>query len=87
MLYLCFIKFKQHDMTTAEQFIKNEMDFRLAIIEDEQFRLNAIEVCKKIGLTAKDWNENKMGILMTLANEMVKIDGQTGNELRTRLNF
>jgi hypothetical protein len=74
-------------MKTAEQFIENEMEFRMAIIKDELFIKNSIKVCKKMGLTAQDWNENKAGILMTFANELVKMDGQTGNQLRTRLNF
>lgn len=61
---------------TTQVTIETEMKRRTDLIESESFRKTAIEICKQIGITAKEWNENKAGILMMLANEYCGIENQ-----------
>lgn len=67
-------------MKKAEDYIKAELKRRLDLVENENFRLKCIEFCKKVGVTAKEWNENKTEILMYLANQFCALE----NELRQK---
>jgi hypothetical protein len=49
--------------------VKSELKRRTDLVECLEFRKIAIELAKKMGITAKEWNQNKMAILMMLANE------------------
>jgi|688.fasta_scaffold1543894_1 hypothetical protein len=71
----------------AKQMIKNEMDLRMSIVNDKEFRLQAVEVAKKLGLTAQEWNENKAMILLFMANEMISMDNKNESKLRNKLGF
>jgi hypothetical protein len=71
----------------AKQMIKNEMDLRMSIVNDKEFRLQAVEVAKKLGLTAQEWNENKAMILLFIANEMISMDNKNESKLRNKLGF
>ena len=62
-------------MTTAAQdFINAEMKRRTDLVESEEFRNKCVEVAKKLGITPKEWNENKAAILLFMANEYCKIE-------------
>ena len=41
------------------------------LINDKKFRTQVANNCKKAGITSQEWNENKMMILMLVANEVV----------------
>jgi hypothetical protein len=71
----------------AKQMIKNEMDLRMSIVNDKEFRLQAVEVAKKLGITAQEWNENKAIILLFMANEMISMDNKNESKLRNKLGF
>lgn len=71
----------------AKQMIKNEMDLRMSIVNDKEFRLQAVEVAKKLGFTAQEWNENKAMILLFMANEMISMDNKNESKLRNKLGF
>lgn len=58
--------------TTTTQFIETEFQKRLDLINDENFRKICIKAAKKLGITAKEWNENKAAILMLMANQFCK---------------
>ena len=58
--------------------IESEFKRREDLINSESFRLKAIEICKQMGITAQEWNENKAGILMYLANEACAIQNKLG---------
>jgi hypothetical protein len=60
-------------MKNAEKFIQQEMQKRLDLVNDENFRIKSIEVAKKLGITADEWNKNKAIILMYFANEFCTI--------------
>lgn len=71
----------------VNELIKNEMDLRMTLINDEQFRIEAVEVAKQLGFTAQEWNENKAMILLFLANEMIAMDNRNESKLRNKLGF
>lgn len=58
--------------TATTQFIETEFQKRLDLINDENFRKICIKAAKKLGITAKEWNENKSAILMLMANQFCK---------------
>ena len=58
--------------------IESEWARREELINSESFRLKAIEFCKQLGISAQEWNQNKAGILMYLANEACKIQNEIG---------
>jgi hypothetical protein len=60
--------------TTAQEFINAEMKRRTDLVESVEFRTKCVEVAKKLGITPKEWNENKVAILMLMANEFCKIE-------------
>ena len=41
------------------------------LVNDSTFRTAAVRVAKEIGITAAEWNANKMMILMTMASQIV----------------
>lgn len=63
----------------AEEMIKAELKRRTDLVECLQFRKQAVKVAKKLGITADEWNKNKTGILLMLANEFCKIENQLSN--------
>ena len=58
----------------ARQFIDTEMNRRRDLIEDPDFRKLCIEAAQNMGVTAKEWNDNKMFFLMMFANKACKIE-------------
>jgi hypothetical protein len=72
-------------MTQAEQFIENEMDLRTKLVNNPKFIKQSVEVAKKIGITASEWNKNKIAILMYFANQALIIDRENGDILRNKL--
>lgn len=48
--------------------IQTEFQKRLDLINDAKFVKICIQAAKKLGITPKQWNENKAGILMMFAN-------------------
>ena len=71
----------------ANELVKNEMNLRMSLINDEKFRIEAVEVAKQLGFTAQEWNENKAMILLFMANEMIAMDNRNESKLRNKLGF
>jgi hypothetical protein len=59
------------DMMPANEFIEEQMRLRMELIERPSFIQMCADYAKSVGITAKEWNENKAGILLLLANEAV----------------
>jgi hypothetical protein len=63
--------------TTKAQFSEGLKSVEKLLNEIEALCFNAdfikasAETCKKVGITAKEWNENKMPILMKFASQIV----------------
>jgi hypothetical protein len=60
----------------AQEFIKAELKRRTDLVECLEFRKLAVELAKKMGITAQEWNNNKAGILLLLANEFCAKENQ-----------
>lgn len=58
-------------MTKAETMIRAELKRRMDLVNNVEFRKLAAVAAEKLGITAKEWNENKAGILMLMANEAI----------------
>lgn len=58
-------------MSSVEQFITSQMNLRLELIHNPIFIEQCISYVKSIGMSAEEWNQNKAGILMMIANEVV----------------
>jgi hypothetical protein len=56
-------------MNNSTITIESEWKRRTDLIENSEFVKSCIEVSKKLGVTAKEWNENRAGLLMFFANE------------------
>lgn len=55
----------------ASQFIEEQMRMRLDLIQNPTFVKECIQYVQSIGMSAEEWNENMLGILMMFANEVV----------------
>ena len=73
-------------MTTAQEFIKKEMDLRLKLVHNPNFINAFIEIAQKMVVTAKEWNSNKAAILLFMANEAISKDNKTDFQIREWLN-
>jgi hypothetical protein len=56
--------------------IESEFKRRMDLMENREFRELCIEGAKKLGITAQEWNENKVGILMFFANEFCGLENK-----------
>lgn len=61
---------------TNNEFFNAEWNRRESLINDLEFRKVAVKIVKKMGITAKEWNENKVVILMYLANEFCSLENK-----------
>ena len=66
----------------AKDFISNEINLRMKLIESPEVIQTAITVAKQMGITADEWNNNMGGILLLFANEVIGIDNHSGKQLR-----
>jgi len=68
-VYICTQITTSKKIEIMKATVKSELKRRTDLVECLEFRKIAIELAKKMGITAKEWNQNKMAILMMLANE------------------
>jgi hypothetical protein len=64
-----------NNMTTA-QFIDAEFQRRVTLVENPEFVSKMAILAKEIGITANDWNENKIAILMLFANQYCSLENE-----------
>jgi len=69
----------------AQELIAQEWKRREDLIMDIEFRKVCAEGAKKLGITAKEWNENKAVILMMFANKFCAIENEI--EIPLELKF
>jgi hypothetical protein len=65
---------------SAEQFINEQLQLRLDLIYNPMFVQQCIQYVQSIGMTAQQWNQNALGIMMLIANEVVA-EGQKANSI------
>ena len=56
--------------------IESEMQRRMDLINNPKFVKSCVESAKKLGITAQEWNQNKVGILMFFANEICGMENK-----------
>jgi hypothetical protein len=61
---------------TPQVTIETEWKRRTDLIENPEFVKLCVEYAKKLGVSAKEWNENRAGLLMFFANEMCAKENQ-----------
>ena len=61
---------------TTQITIQSEIKRRTDLIENEDFRKLCIKAAKELGITAKEWNENKAMLLFFFANQMCGIENK-----------
>lgn len=64
-------------MTTAAQITaESEFQRRIDLVENPKFIAKCITLAQEIGITAKEWNENKAIILLMFANKYCQLENQ-----------
>ena len=61
---------------TPQVTIETEWKRRTDLIENPEFVKLCVEYAKKLGVSAKEWNEHRAGLLMFFANEMCAKENQ-----------
>lgn len=67
---------------TTQEFISNENDIRTKLVNDPKFLELCIKCLKQMGISAQEWNENKMSIALYFANEFIAKDNKENGLLR-----
>jgi hypothetical protein len=62
---------------TTKVTIETEWKRRMDLIESPEFIKLCAEYAKKLGVTAKEWNDNRAGLVLFFANEMCAKENQT----------
>jgi hypothetical protein len=60
----------------TKDFITTELKRREELVMDIEFRKLVAKHAENIGITSKEWNENKMPILLYFANEFCSIENK-----------
>ena len=61
-------------MTTQKVTMESELKRRMDLVEDQSFRIKCSILARQIGISPKEWNENKATILLAMANEYCRIE-------------
>jgi len=67
--------YKERNMTT-QVTIQSELKRRMDLVNDSKFRNVAADFARQMGVTAKEWNENRAAILMLVANKFCAIENE-----------
>jgi hypothetical protein len=62
-------------MTTTE-IIKAEYKRRTDLVEDINFRKQCVKMAKALGITADEWNKDKVHIMLIFANKICQLENQ-----------
>lgn len=60
----------------AQDFIQAEMKRRTDLVNDAKFREICVNHVKQMGVSAQEWNENKVLFLMMFANEFCRKENE-----------
>jgi hypothetical protein len=62
---------------TTQVTIETEWKRRMDLVESPAFVKLCAKYAKELGVTAKEWNENRAGLVLFFANEMCAKENQT----------
>ena len=57
----------------------SEIKRREDLINNAEFRAMCAEYVQKVGITSEEWNSNKAGLLMMIANEVCGLENKNRN--------
>ena len=66
---------KTNIMTTTEM-IKAEYKRRTDLVNDVNFRKQCVKMAKALGITADEWNKDKVHIMLIFANKICQLENQ-----------
>lgn len=61
-----------------KQFLEKEMQRRMVLVENEEFRKSCLKIAEIMGISQKEWNENKAFFWLYFANEVCKFENENG---------
>ena len=66
----------QQKQTETKMTTTSEFQRRAELVQNPDFISKMIILAKEIGITTKEWNENKMTILMMFANQYCQLENE-----------
>jgi len=61
---------------TTKQMIKAEYKRRTDLVNDVNFRKQCVKMAKALGITADEWNKDKVHIMLFFANKFCQLENQ-----------
>ena len=61
---------------TPTEMIKAEYKRRTDLVEDINFRKQCVKMAKELGITAEEWNKEKVHIMLFFANKICQLENQ-----------
>jgi hypothetical protein len=61
---------------TPKQMIKAEYKRRTDLVNDVNFRKQCVKMAKALGITADEWNKDKVHIMLFFANKFCQLENQ-----------
>ncbi|MFY7885170.1 MAG: hypothetical protein ACOVOV_10050 [Dolichospermum sp.] len=61
---------------TPKEMIKAEYKRRTDLVEDINFRKQCVKMAKALGITADEWNKEKVHIMLIFANKFCQLENQ-----------
>jgi hypothetical protein len=61
---------------TTKQMIKAEYKRRTDLVNDVNFRKQCVKMAKALGITADEWNKEKVHIMLIFANKFCQLENQ-----------
>jgi hypothetical protein len=61
---------------TTKEMIKAEYKRRTDLVEDINFRKQCVKMAKALGITADEWNKEKVHIMLIFANKFCQLENQ-----------
>jgi len=63
-------------MKNSTVTIESETKRRTDLVNDENFRIKCSKIAKDIGISAEEWNSNRVVICLMLANQFCEIENR-----------
>ena len=78
LTYICktITTTKNNNNMENQNFFESEWKRRENLVMDIKFRKAAVKAAKSMGITAKEWNENKAVLLLFFANQYCAIENK-----------
>jgi hypothetical protein len=61
---------------TPKEMIKAEYKRRTDLVEDINFRKQCVKMAKALGITADEWNKDKVHIMLIFADKFCQLENQ-----------